>query len=126
MPVNNLSTAVSSLADYGAKNIMVVNLPDLGELPGTRDDSQISSSLNALGEAHNSGLAANLDLLSQNEDINIIPVDVNSLFDRAIATPTEFGLTNVTDSCLSVACANPDEYLFWDDIQYGSVKPKTR
>ena len=57
VPVNNLSTAVSSLADYGAKNIMVVNLPDLGKLPVTSVDSQISSGLNALTEAHNRKLS---------------------------------------------------------------------
>ena len=117
VPVNNLSTAVNSLADYGAKNIMVVNLPDLGKLPATFN-SPISSTLNDLTEAHNSGLAAKLDFLSQEPDINIIPLDVNSQFNRAIAHPGEFGFTNVTDSCLTTSsvCANPDEYLFWDDI----------
>jgi len=65
---------------------MVVNLPDLGKLPVTGVDSQISSGLNALTEAHNLGLAANLDSLSQS-DINIIPVDINSLFNEVIAAP---------------------------------------
>lgn len=115
--VGNLSTAVTSLYESGARNIMVVNLPDLGKLPGTRVDSQISSSFDALSEAHNFNLTATLDSLSQKPDINIIPVDVNSLFDEAIVAPTEFGFTNVTDSCLVgvVACANPNEYWFWDE-----------
>lgn len=118
VPVNNISTAVSSLADSGAKNIMVVNLPDLGKLPGTSSDIQISTGLSALSEAHNAGLAANLNFLSQQADVNIIPVDVNSLFNRAITTPSDFGFTNVTDACLTQAsvCSNSDEYLFWDDI----------
>lgn len=117
-PVNNLSTAVTSLYNVGARDIMVVNLSDLGDLPGTRSDSQFSSGFNALTSAHNSGLAATLDLLSQKPEINIIPVDVNSILNKAIADPGEFGFTNVTDSCLteSSVCANPDEYLFWDDI----------
>jgi len=34
-PVENLSDAVKSLAGVGAKNILVVNLPDLGEIPLT-------------------------------------------------------------------------------------------
>ena len=118
VPVNNLSTAVTSLYNVGARNIIVVNLPDLGSLPGTRGDSQISNYLNALTSAHNSGLATTLDFLSQNPNINIIPLDLNSLFGRAIAAPEEFGFTNVTDSCLSTAgvCTNPNEYLFWDPI----------
>ncbi len=116
--VGNLSTAVTSLYESGARNIMVVNLPDLGKVPGTRVDSQISSSFDALSEEHNFNLSAALDSLSQKPDINIIPVDVNSLFDEEIAAPTEFGFTNVTDSCLVgvVACANPNEYLFWDEF----------
>ncbi len=118
VPLNNLSTAVTSLYTAGARNIMVVDLADMGKFPARRVNSEISSSLNALTEAHNSGLAATLDYLSQQKpDINIIPLDVNSLFNRAIAAPTKFGFTNVTDSCLIgvVVCDNPNEYLFWDD-----------
>lgn len=114
-PVGNLSTAVTSLYATGARNIMVANLPDLGKLPATRVDIQVSNSLDALTEAHNFNLATTLDSLSQLPDINIISLDVNSLFDEAIAAPTEFNLTNVTDSCLLVRCTNPDEYLFWDE-----------
>lgn len=118
VPVNNLSTAINSLADYGAKNVMVVNLPDLGKLPGTSGNTQVSTGLSALSQAHNSGLAANLNLLSQQSDVNIIPVDVNSLFNQAIASPAQFNFTNVTESCLTQTsvCSNPNEYLFWDDI----------
>ena len=118
VPVNNLSTAVTSLYNVGARNIIVTNLPDLGKIPGTRGDSQIKSGLSTLTSAHNSGLAATLDFLSQKPGINIIPLDLNSLFNRAIATPGEFGFTNVTDSCLTTTslCANPNEYLFWDFI----------
>jgi thermolabile hemolysin len=118
VPLNNLSTAVTSLYTSGARNIMVVDLADMGKFPGNSVNSNVSSSLNALTEAHNSGLAATLDYLSQqNPDINIIPLDVNSLFNRAIAAPTEFGFTNVTESCLIgiVVCDNPNEYLFWDN-----------
>lgn len=123
VPVNNLSTAVSSLAGYGAKNIMVANLPDLGKLPGTSGDIQVSSGLSALSEAHNEGLAANLNLPRQQSDVNIIPVDVNSLFKQAIANPQKFNFTNVTQSCLTQTsvCANPDKYLFWDDIHPTTV-----
>lgn len=118
IPVANLSTAVSSLSAVGAKNIMVVNLPDLGQLPGTRG-SQNAAGLDALTEAHNSLLAANLNFLSQqNPDLNIIPLDVNDLVSRAIADPGEFGFENVEDSCLTSSgiCSNQDEYLFWDAI----------
>lgn len=116
VPVNNLSTAVNSLVDYGAENIMVVNLPDLGTLPATNQDIQISSSLNTLTGLHNSGLSASLNFLGQETGTNISVLDVNSLFNQAIANPAAFDFTNVTASCLSVGCTNPNEYLFWDDL----------
>lgn len=117
-PVTNLSTTVSSLADYGAKNIMVVNLPDLGKLPGSSGDIEISTALDALSAVHNSGLNFTSDVLSQAYNTDITYVDVNSLFKQAIAQPEEFGFTNVTDACLAenIVCSNPNEYLFWDDI----------
>lgn len=128
--VANLSAAVTSLAAVGAQNIMIVNLPDLGKFPVTGGDSQIAGVLNILTNAHNSGLTTTLNFLSQelSPDINIIPLDVNSLFNRVIADPSGFGFTNVTNSCIGdlsvvpinvptqpVACT-PDKFLFWDQV----------
>ncbi len=128
--VANLSAAVTSLAAVGAEDIMVVNLPDLGKFPVTGGDSRTSNALSTLTSAHNSNLVASLDFLSQqvSPDINIIPVDVNYLFNQAIANPNKFGFTNVTDSCIGdspivpidispqpVVCI-PDKFLFWDEV----------
>jgi len=121
VPVNNLLKAVNSLASVGAKNIMVGNILDLGKLPATIGNIQISNQLSALSSAHNSSLATALDGLSQKlgPDTRIIPLDVNSLFNKVTADPGKYGFTNVTDSCLknSAACAaNPNKFLFWDDV----------
>lgn len=125
-PVNNLATAVKSLAAAGAKNILVVNLPDLGKLPGTRTTER-SNTLNDLTKKHNSGLAASLNGLRQQlSDINITYVDVNSLFNQVANNPKKFGFTNVTNPCLSQysKCNNPNEYLFWDNIHPTSAAHK--
>ncbi len=129
--VANLSRAVTSLAAVGAKNIMVVNLPDLGKFPVRGGDSQISGYLSTLTSIHNSDLTATRNFLSQklSSEINLIPLDLNSLFNRIIAAPGEFGFTNVTNSCIGrdlsvvpidvstqpVACF-PDKFLFWDEV----------
>ncbi|MHC5753610.1 SGNH/GDSL hydrolase family protein [Nostoc sp.] len=128
--VTNLSTAVKSLAAVGARDIMVLNLPDLGKFPVTGGNSQVSSLLSTFTSKHNSSLTTNLNLLSQelNPNINIIPLDVNSLFNRIVAEPEEFSLTNGTDSCIGdspvvpikvttqpVICI-PDKFLFWDEV----------
>lgn len=121
VPLKNLSDAVTSLANAGAKNILVANLPDLGNTPVAYSVDQsfpgTSAALNALTEAHNTGLSTALNDLSQSFDINIIPFYVDSLFEEVLDNPGKFGFTNTTDACISdpVACAaNPNGYFFWD------------
>ncbi|MBW4650177.1 MAG: SGNH/GDSL hydrolase family protein [Kastovskya adunca ATA6-11-RM4] len=111
--IANLSFALDSLINSGAENIMLVNLPNLGELPLTANTPQ-AQRLNKLTQKHNSrlnGLASKFA-----SEANIFSLDVNSLFSNAVANPSEFGLTNVTDSCLFTLCQNPQQYLFWDNI----------
>ena len=114
-PLSNLSNAVTTLAGIGAQNIMVFNLADMGMIPATANEPS-APALSALTELHNNGLTQTLNDLSQNllADVNLIHVDAYSLLNDAINNPASFGLTNVTDDCLSVGCTNPDEYLFWD------------
>jgi phospholipase/lecithinase/hemolysin len=118
VPVENLTGGIASLAGVGAKKILVANLPDLGQLPATRTRAN-SASLSALTQAHNQGLRRSLKLLSQQYcDLQIVTLDANRLYRDAIANPAAFGFTNVISPCLSGsrACANPDQFLFWDGI----------
>ncbi len=119
VPLDNLSKAVRTLAAAGAHNILVVNLPDLGQLPATRNRSS-ASTLTRLTQAHNSGLFKILDRLSQSlaPEINLTLLDVNALFNQAIAEPGRLGFTNATAPCLdsSVVCGTPDKFLFWDSL----------
>lgn len=125
----NLSTAVTTLASGGAKNFLVANLPDLSKLPLTRGDLPRSQGLSFLSSAHNTALAQTLSVLPSTLGVNIIPLDVNDLVNQAIANPSRFGLTNVTEQCLpgtpifpgvpapSTPCdpvKDAPSFLFWD------------
>ncbi len=118
--INNLSNAITTLANVGAQNIMVVNLPNLGDTPvalnANQEEPGITNRLNALSEEHNTALAAEIDdlTLSLAPDINLISFNLNALFTDVVNNPETFNFTNVTDGCLLVGCANPDEFLFWD------------
>jgi phospholipase/lecithinase/hemolysin len=120
-PVQNLANAILTLAAAGAKNFLVPNLPNLGNLPGTNGTPQ-STPLNLLTSAHNTLLAQTLSILDQQLDpsVLLIAFNLNALFQDAIANPATYGFTNVTNACLSLSplslCDNPNTYLFWDDL----------
>jgi phospholipase/lecithinase/hemolysin len=123
--IGNLLNAVTSLNDIGAKNIMVVNLPDLGKIPRTLNTPE-APALSDLSKQHNSDLALALANLSQDRgsSINIIPLDVYSTFETIIADPAKYGFTNVTEPCLNTTtfqlCSDQksvqDQYFSWDGL----------
>jgi thermolabile hemolysin len=119
MPAENLAMAIQSLSQIGAKKILVANLPDLGNLPHTRNSSN-SSILTASTNSHNLSLSKSLDVLRKKFGSNteIIELDANSLYKEAIFNPAKFGFTNVQEACLNnlTSCDNPDKFLFWDGI----------
>ncbi|BAZ14532.1 hypothetical protein NIES4071_63760 [Calothrix sp. NIES-4071] len=118
--VNNISTAVNTLIDKGARNIIVANLPTLGSTPQEQALGTASTSTN-LTIQHNRNLNIALGTIARSrKDINIIPLDVNAVFTEVTAKPDRFGLTNVSQPCLNRAagtlCSNPNQYLFWDEL----------
>ncbi len=116
-PIGNLSTAITKLAAVGARNFMVPNLPDLGDTPRAIElGGEQQQGISLLSQAHNAALAAALATIEQNPNLNIIPFDINSEIDNAIANPADFGFTNVTDDFLTAGATNPDEFIFWDGI----------
>ncbi|MCT7966704.1 SGNH/GDSL hydrolase family protein [Laspinema sp. D1] len=117
IPVNNLVNAVTQLADDGARNFMVMNLPDLRNSPGVRERGpEAQQFLTQLSNAHNTALAAAMANLDQNPNINIILVDINGLINDVFANPTQYQLTNVTDPAREFPGSDPNTFLFWDEV----------
>lgn len=126
----DIAGIVSSLADAGATQFLVPNLPDIGKTPeslaGLAPGSSDPAALTAATLAHNAALATALfGLQLAMPDITIHYFDVFSLFNNLIADPDAFGFTNVSAPCFAGAtgigggggvCASPDEYVFWDGI----------
>jgi phospholipase/lecithinase/hemolysin len=122
VPVNNLKTAVSELYAYGARNIVLTNLPDLGKIPLINNNPSNAKVLSVLTNIFNFKLEkAMAELRRTRPDLNIVILDINTLLNRVTANPSRYGLTNVTDACVggtfdqpTTPCANPDQYLYWD------------
>jgi thermolabile hemolysin len=117
IPVRNLSQAVATLVKNGAKNILVANLPDLGNLPATRNEPY-AKALSLLTISHNQALAKALQELEQQSQVKVLTLDAHKLYQDAIANPAKFGFTNVTSACVagSTVCQDPNQFLFWDGI----------
>ncbi|MEC4818698.1 MAG: SGNH/GDSL hydrolase family protein [Scytonema sp. PMC 1069.18] len=122
--IENVSNAIRTLNQTGAKNILVFNLPDLGKIPLVLG-SENSQNLTTLTNIHNTALMKALGQFSSIPGINIIPVDINSLFDKVLANPEEFGFKYTDTSCIVYkieinqvlrTCDNPNDYLFFDEV----------
>ena len=123
--VDNLETQVESLYGSGARNFLIVNLPDLGRVPEANNPDLGASpeELTELVDTHNYLLDSTFEELSDTltgADFTIL--DINSVFDEILSNPEEFGFTNVTEPLLDpitltpTVGANPDEYFFFDTL----------
>lgn len=127
---DNIIDGLTQLDSLGAKEFLVVNLPDTGAAPfadflDDRSPLNIPAILNQLTSAHNELLSAKLDVFAQSRpDTSITTLDVSTLFADILANPAAFGFSNVTDPCLTNfqpgfmfdgVCSNPDKFFFWDD-----------
>lgn len=112
---SNISGNIATLASSGAKNFLWLNLPQLGAVPdATKQGSAVSAALNAEAVAFNTASAQAIAQLEAQYGINIVSVDVYSLFGQILADPKAYGFSNVTDPAQGVVGADPNTYLFWD------------
>lgn len=117
---DNVGSYVGDLAEEGAKNILVPNLPDLSLTPFVQSMGQ--SGIEAAYDfsvEFNQVLASQLSNLSASfPDTNIFRFDTFSLFNGIFQDPEAYGFTNTVDACVALpdVCADSTGYLFWDDF----------
>lgn len=119
LAAQNIAGYVSVLAEAGARNFLIPNLPDLSTTP-----SVVAHGDPAKADAHmfsivfNNELASQLgNVSSQFPDANIFQFDTYTFVNGVIANPSNYGLTDVQNACLtdSALCVNPDGFLYWDN-----------
>lgn len=123
---NNIRDQIAQLANAGATQFLVFNLPNLGSTPLAAGNPAAQFGLNQLTTAHNSQLAFNLAQLSLSRpNISIKTVDINSLFVDVLANPGNYGFTNTTNPYVTNAgelgvnatitgVGPASGYVFWD------------
>ncbi len=121
--VGNVTSALTSLENQldrllaaGATQLLVPNLPRLGETPGQRDTAN-RTPLNNASIQFNLGLDGVLDQLeTANPTASIYRLDVAAFFADALSNPGDYGFTNVTDPARGRTGIDADQYLFWDGL----------
>lgn len=114
--------ATAQVAGLGARQILVMNLPDIGAAPAFNAGPAAplaSYSVSTFNTALASGLST---FAAAQPGVNVVSVDIAGLFGAALANPGAFGFSNVTQACVAVAScagattAQQNAYLFWDGV----------
>ena len=117
VPVSNIGSEITSLAGAGARMFMVLNLPQLGDVPGSLGLPQAQrDGLSQLSLAFDTSLHAELDQLRQGLGVTIFEIDVNGLLQRVQANPSAYGFANATTGAVNDGVLSGQGYLFWDDV----------
>jgi|SRR5579885_3426485 phospholipase/lecithinase/hemolysin len=99
--VATIQENIEWLIYYGAKNILVLNVPDLGTVPEvTMQGPEAAAAATRLSALHNQKFA---DMIAKekeaNPDVRIVLGDVGYYFNDIIANPARYQLKNVTQPC---------------------------
>ena len=122
-----IAANVSTLHAAGARQFLIWNVPDIGLTPALAiADTQFPGEIPSpsavatfLTERFNALLGLALAPVAMLPGIALVPFDAFKLVTEIVENPNEFGLTNVTDACITpgvppFTCKRPDTFLFWD------------
>jgi len=118
---NRVGGLIVRLANAGARNFLVPNVPPLGAVPTSfGDPSRVLARdyASAIYRDHlNSVIASTIiGLAGSGITITVYTFDVWLDVIRVLGQPAHYNFVNTIDSAQGASGVNPDQYLFWDDI----------
>ncbi len=136
--VANEIAFVKQLVTNGAKNLVVLGVPDIGKAPNVMEglangsdtpSAALDTEASQLASAYNTDLTSQLATIASADTVNVHVIDTYQLIDNAVANPAAYGLTNVTSpvwtgnftsaSSGTLATSNvaaQDQFLFWNSL----------
>ncbi len=128
--VNNELGAIQALINEGARNFLVVNVPNVGVIPEfTQDNPTKAAAATTYSQQFDSLLATGLTGLTRPTGTTVNLFDLYAFNTNIVANAAAYGITDTTDRCFTntplspaatAACgvngANIDQYYYWDSI----------
>ena len=116
--VSNINDAMDRLVQFGALNLLVLNLPDLGAIPATLGSPEAPEAT-AFSNDFNTGLADMLDRFkAEHPEIQVFEFDVFSFAMTVRNDPAAYGFVNATEPSPNFEVPNNFDgagYVFWDE-----------
>ena len=118
--VDNIVSAVTTLAASGAEDFLVTGSFDLAAMPWEGMNSRTTEAA-IFTDAVNAGLQEKLPAIEKNLNIDIDYFDLVAATDEIRNNPAEHGLKEInkpyelTYPEVKPGTGNPDEYFFWDE-----------
>ncbi len=118
---DNIMSNIKTLSGDGGKTFLWLNLPPLGFTPSAIKNNEVAAA-NAYSAAFDAEYGADVALL-QGQGINVIPVDITTLFTKieadfqagcTVGPADPFCFANVSQPAQGNAGVNPNTYVFWD------------
>jgi outer membrane lipase/esterase len=121
--LGSVAAGIQGLWQGGARDFLIVNLPDLALTPAVRAAGpQAQAAATLFTNAFNGGLVQVMNAAGALPGIRLHGLDANGVLTSIVDDPAAAGLTNVEDACLAFGvvqhpfCRTPNDYLFWDGI----------
>ncbi|WP_260258519.1 SGNH/GDSL hydrolase family protein [Vibrio intestinalis] len=118
----DFSSALIRLTDAGAKNIILLTLPDATKAPQFKYSTQEEIEKVRAKIVEFNQFIKQQAMFYQMQGINLVMFDANSLFESLTSNPQQHGFENAADACLNINRSSSLDYLyshsFSDDCAY--------
>lgn len=99
--IRGIRLEMEKLIQAGAKNFLVINLPDIGNSPAARD-ANIVELLTALSLTHNKKFEHEISTMKTTfPGVNFMSMDVQKIVEDILSHPEDYGFTNTQEACLT-------------------------